>query len=75
LAYIVVKQLKQKYAPTDIVSKIELQKAIAKVAMNGKEDPSPLFKQSSAIKNMFKCRIDDKAKITIVMSVAPSEYT
>eukprot|EP00957_Ditylum_brightwellii_P070761 5377864-Ditylum_brightwellii.AAC.1 len=51
LVHMVVVALHQKYAPKDLVSKIELQKELNAVAMQTEEDPKILFEKLAAIQN------------------------
>ena len=48
-----VDALFNKYVPQDLVSKIELRRALNCVSMKKEEDPVDLFKAISGIKNKY----------------------
>jgi hypothetical protein len=53
LAWMVMMQLHKKYFPKDLVSKIELRRALNAVSLNQADDPPVLLEQISVIENKF----------------------
>lgn len=74
LAWKVVQALHQRFKPADVVSKIELRRALNQISMSRKEDPTTLFEQLSKTENTFTTVIPTVDAIAIVMDAAPSEY-
>jgi hypothetical protein len=77
LAYLVVKALKRKYMPEDIIFKVELRRRMNGIKMKKGRDPVELFNQISAVKVRYErpgSAIDENECIAIVISVAPSTY-
>ena len=48
-----MEKLKEKYQPTDRVSRVELRRKLNRVEMGKTDDPSQLFEQIASIKNAF----------------------
>eukprot|EP00957_Ditylum_brightwellii_P075761 5757855-Ditylum_brightwellii.AAC.1 len=53
LAYKVVVALHKKYAPNDLISKVELRHELNAVLMKKEEDPTRLFEKLSGLQNRF----------------------
>ena len=53
LAYMVMKFLKEKYAPQDRVSRIEYKRQITAVKMSEKENPSSMFEEFHRLSNLY----------------------
>eukprot|EP00957_Ditylum_brightwellii_P107386 8194230-Ditylum_brightwellii.AAC.1 len=51
LAYKVVVALHEKYAPKDLVSKVELHRQLNMITMKRDDDPTVLFEQISGLRN------------------------
>jgi hypothetical protein len=69
--------LHTKYFPKDLVSTIELRRALNAVTMKKEVDPAMLFEQISAIENKFNTvnyRIPKEDRIATVLEKAPREY-
>ena len=78
LAYKVIESLFKKYVPQDLVSKIELRRALSAISMKKDEDPEVLFEAISALENKYNTavyRIPDEEKIATILEKAPAEYT
>jgi hypothetical protein len=72
-----MKQLHTKYFPKDLVSEIELRRALNGVLMKKEDDSALLFEQISAIENKFNTvnyRIHKKDRIATILEKAPREY-
>jgi hypothetical protein len=77
LAWMVMKQIHTKYFPKDLVSKIELRRALNGVSMKKEDDPALLFEQISAIENKFNTvnyQIPKEDRIATVLEKDPREY-
>ena len=77
LAYLVVKALKSKYMPVDMVTMIDLRRAMAAVKMNKGEDPTTIFEQIAGIENRFRnaqIKPSEQEKLAVAMMAAPAEY-
>jgi hypothetical protein len=73
LAWLVMKEVHKKYFPKDLVSKIELRRALNAVSM--KKDV--LFEQISAVENKFNTvnyQIPKEDRISTALEKAPKEY-
>jgi hypothetical protein len=76
-AHEVVKALFKKYRPIDMMTLVELRKALGKVSMKTKEDPATIFEQISTIENRYMDgtrTIPIEELIAVVMNAAPDEY-
>jgi hypothetical protein len=78
LAHLVlVKALKKKYQPVDMVSMVEMRQAMSGVSMKKDKDPSSLFEQISGIDNRFQrpsLSMSDEEKISVILMAALKEY-
>jgi hypothetical protein len=78
LAYLVVEPLKKKYMPDDQLSKVEARKALNKVSMKSKEDPTVLIEKLRMIKAMYMestmVTIDETEMIAVVMDKTRADY-
>jgi len=77
LAWKVVDGLFEKYAPKDLISKVELRRELAAVKMGKKDDPRVLFETLAAIENKYnhaKFTIEKDELIATVLENAPMEY-
>jgi Tfp pilus assembly PilM family ATPase len=73
----VVKGLKKKYQPVDMVSMVEMRQAMSAVSMKKDDDPSSLFEQISGIDNRFQqpnLKMPDEEKIAVILMATPKEY-
>ena len=73
-----VDALFNKYVPQDLVSKIELRRALNCVSMKKEEDPVDLFKAISGIKNkynMARHKFPEEENIATVLNNAPAKYS
>jgi hypothetical protein len=78
LAHLVVKALRAKYMPDDVITKVELRQMLSKVKMKKGDEPSMLFEQLSAIENRFNKpgqSIPEDDLIVAVLTAAPKDYT
>jgi hypothetical protein len=77
LAWMVMKALQRKYFPKDLVSKIELRRALNAVSIKEEDDPAILFEQINAIENKYNIinfEIPKEDRIATVLEKAPKEY-
>ena len=77
LAYKVVKELLDKYKPSDNMSCVEAQLMLNNVMMKKNDDPSVLFEKISEIQNRYNTvtrKLDEEDLIATVIAVAPAEY-
>ena len=77
LAYLVVKELLERYKPNDNISQVEAQLMLNKLKMKKNIDPSILFEKISEIQNrynMARHKLDEEDPIATVISVAPVDY-
>ena len=68
----------KKYVPQDLVSKIELRRALNAVSTKKEEDLANLFEAISVTENkynMAKYKLPEEEKIATVLHKAPSEYS
>eukprot|EP00957_Ditylum_brightwellii_P067807 5146976-Ditylum_brightwellii.AAC.1 len=77
-ACLVVVALQKKYAPKDLVSKIEMKHELNAITMKKVENPAYLFKKISELENcyntsLFCISLDNQ--ITTVLTKAPVEYS
>ena len=78
LAYMVVDSLFKKYVPQDLVSKIELRRALNAISMKKEEDPANLFEAISGIENKYNTstfQLPEEEKIATILENAPAEYS
>eukprot|EP00957_Ditylum_brightwellii_P143435 10927600-Ditylum_brightwellii.AAC.1 len=73
-AHTVVAVLQEKYAPKDLVLKIEMKRKLNAIAMKKTEDPVKLFEQISGLENhynteTFQISLDDQ--LATVLDKAP----
>ena len=76
-AYVVMKSLADKFAPTDNLSRVELRVQLNKLTLKEGEDPANLFESISTIKNRFdenNQNIDTVDLVAAAISAAPSSY-
>ena len=52
-ADLVIDAMFKKYVPQDIMSRVELRRAMNKIRMKKREDPANLFEQISALENKY----------------------
>eukprot|EP00957_Ditylum_brightwellii_P199259 15188930-Ditylum_brightwellii.AAC.1 len=52
-SHIIVIALQEKYAPKDLVSKIELRRDLNAITMKKDEDPDRLFEKLSGLENRY----------------------
>ena len=72
----VVDALFNKYVPQNLVSKIELRRALNSVIMKKEEDPANLFEAISGIKNKYNTviyQLPEEDNISTVLENAPAE--
>ena len=77
LAHLIVQELLNRYMPKDLISKVELRRALNAVSMKKDEDPSVLFEALSAIENKFTTatfKIQEEELFATVLEKAPQEY-
>jgi Reverse transcriptase (RNA-dependent DNA polymerase) len=76
VAYLIVKELKRKYRPNDIISKVELRQRLNQVSMKKGSDPSILFETLAAIEDQYDGigAVSETDLIAIVLDVATDEY-
>ena len=77
LAYMVVKELLDKYKPSDNMSRVEAGLMLINVTMKKNDDPSVLFEKISEIQNRYNTvtrKLDEEDLIATVIAVAPAEY-
>ena len=75
LAFNVVTALFEKFAPHDVIAKVELRRLLSGVKMKQKESPATIFEQISKIENRFgTTKIDDDDLIPAALTAAPKEY-
>ena len=53
LAFLVIKQLLDKYKPTDTMSRVELRLKLNKIKMKKSQDPKKLFEQIAEVRNLY----------------------
>jgi len=78
LAYLVIDALFKKYVPQDLISMVELRKALNSVTMKKTEDPANLFEALSGIENKYNTaayQIPQTELIATVLEKAPAEYS
>eukprot|EP00957_Ditylum_brightwellii_P208978 15359734-Ditylum_brightwellii.AAC.1 len=76
-AHVVVVLLHEKYAPKDLVSKIELRRNLNSILMKKYEDPVKLFEKIAALQNRYNTasyQIPLDEMIATVLEKAPKEY-
>eukprot|EP00957_Ditylum_brightwellii_P168767 12846279-Ditylum_brightwellii.AAC.1 len=76
-ANMVVILLHEKFAPKDLVSKIELRRHLNGISMKKEEDPSKLFEKIAALQNRYNTasyQIPMDEMIATVLEKAPKEY-
>eukprot|EP00957_Ditylum_brightwellii_P211345 15366072-Ditylum_brightwellii.AAC.5 len=77
LASSVVESLHIKYAPKDLVSKIELRQELNSTSLKKEDDPAKLFEKISALQNIYSTatyQIPLDEMIDTVLEKAPKEY-
>ena len=77
LAYMVVKELLDKYKPSDNMSRVEAGLMLINVTMKKNDDPSVLFEKISEIQNRYNTvtrKLHEEDLIATVIAVAPAEY-
>ena len=77
LAYLVVRQLLDKYKPQNTISRMELRHQLNQITMKPNKDPKRLFEKIRTIKNIYNglnCKIDEEDLIALVLNVAPEKY-
>lgn len=74
LAHKVVNELKRKYQPEDIMSRVELRHSLNKIQMKKGQDPAKLFEQIFSIQNRSKIEIPEEDFVTIILEAASEEY-
>eukprot|EP00957_Ditylum_brightwellii_P058357 4424964-Ditylum_brightwellii.AAC.1 len=78
LASKIVVVLHKKYAPQDIVAKIELRRALNSVLMKRKDNPVVLFDQISRLQNRYNTatfQVSMEEQIAMVLDKAPMKYS
>ena len=77
IAFLVTRQLLQKYKPTGTMSRIELRQQLNQIKMNKNEDPKTLFEQIGAVRNAYNTKtrnIDEEDLIAVILDAAPEEH-
>ena len=77
LASDVIKKLKNKYKPQDIMSLVDKKVELNKIKMKATDDPKVLFDQITAVETRFQTKthqIKEEDKIAIILSQAPMKY-
>eukprot|EP00957_Ditylum_brightwellii_P127619 9732205-Ditylum_brightwellii.AAC.1 len=78
LAQKIVVALHEKFAPQDMVAKIELRRALNSVLMKKKDDTGILFEQISSLQNRYNTasfQVSMEEQIATVLVKAPTEYS
>ena len=75
LASLVVRFLKKKYNPEDIVTKIELRRELNAVTMGRDDDPETMFEAISLLTNKYRsANISEEDQIAVILENAPPAY-
>eukprot|EP00957_Ditylum_brightwellii_P090588 6899176-Ditylum_brightwellii.AAC.1 len=75
LAYKIVVMLHEKYAPQDMVAKIELRRTLNSVIMKKKDDPVVLFEQIIRLQNCYNTntfQVSVEEQVATVIDKAPT---
>eukprot|EP00957_Ditylum_brightwellii_P174858 13313953-Ditylum_brightwellii.AAC.1 len=78
LTCLVVVALHEKFAPKDLISKVELRREMNAITMKKEDDPSVLFEKISSLENQFNTATFQIAKedtIATVLEKAMSKYS
>lgn len=77
LAWKIMKALKAKYMPMDMMTEVELRTQLNKVHMTKNSDPKDLFEKLASIRNRYVKpgkTIAESELIAVVMAAAPEKY-
>ena len=76
-SHLVVIELLDEYAPTDLMGKVEQQRQMQNISMKETEDPKILFEQITMITQKFKDRsneLSNDEKVAAIILNAPDRY-
>ena len=73
-AGLITKALLARYAPVDMMAKIEFKDVVNEVTMSASKPPSELFARLLAVEIKYKETIDIDRKVARVLAVAPASY-
>ena len=74
LAHKVVSELKRKFQPEDIMSRVELRRSLNSIKMKEGQDPAKLFEQIYSIQNRSKIEIQEDEFVAVILDAASREY-
>jgi hypothetical protein len=73
-AHLIINELFRKYAPDDMVSKVEMKRDLANLKFNIKDSPADWLEEIATIEIQYATFLSEEDKLALIMDKAPSDY-